>query len=237
MKLRCVIIEDEPMARKLLLDYCGRVSEIEVLKEFTNGLDALPYLNSHPIDLLFIDIKMPGITGIDLVKTLQHKPKIIFTTAFAEYAVDGFELDATDYLLKPFNFPRFIKAVNKVLSHVQGIQPEAGHIKNAGEDYIFIKDGRDMVKVPLADIFYIKGQKDYVKFNLRSRKIMSLMNMKDLENNLAEKGFLRIHQSYIVNTAQIDVVSSNSIKINGEFLPISQTYKQGFKKYIDKHQH
>ncbi|MTI40875.1 LytR/AlgR family response regulator transcription factor [Fulvivirga lutimaris] len=237
MTLRCVIIEDEPMARKLLLDYCSRVSEIEVVKEFTNGLDALPYLNNNPIDLLFIDIKMPGITGVDLVKTLQNKPKIIFTTAFAEYAVDGFELDATDYLLKPFNFPRFIKAVNKVLSHTQASQPNTDGNKNTGGDYIFIKDGRDMVKVPLAEILYIKGQKDYVKFTLRNRKIMSLMNMKDLENSLAEKGFLRIHQSFIINTAQIEVVSNNSLKINGEFLPISQTYKQGFKKFLDKHQH
>lgn len=230
MKLRCVIIEDEPMARKLLLDYCSRVSEIEVLKEFTNGLDALPYLNSNPIDLLFIDIKMPGITGVDLVKTLQHKPKIIFTTAFAEYAVDGFELDATDYLLKPFNFPRFIKAVNKVLAQ----QPVArNEVNQNASNYLLVKDGRDMVKVPLADILYIKGQKDYVQFILRGRKIMSLMKMRDLEADLSSKGFVRIHQSYIINTNHIDVISSGSIQIGNEFLPISQTYKLAFKKQMN----
>lgn len=235
MKIRCAIIDDEPFARKLLLDYCSRVPQLSVLGDFSNGLDALSFLNHNNVDLIFLDIKMPGITGIDLLKTLGNRPKVIFTTAFAEYAIDGFELDAIDYLLKPFDFPRFLKAVNKAFTSLPIEKTSILTIHPSQDDFLFVKDGRDLVKVQLNDILYIKGQKDYVMFITKNRKIMSLMNMRDLEQDLVQKAFVRIHQSYIINTQHIEVVANDKVRINSEYLPVSQTYRLRFREFLEKH--
>lgn len=235
MNIRCVIIDDEPFARKLLLDYCSRVPQLSVLGDFSNGLDALSFLNHNQADLIFLDIKMPGLTGIDLLKTLGNRPKVIFTTAFAEYAIDGFELDAIDYLLKPFDFPRFLKAVNKAFTTHPIEKPAISTNNSAQDDFLFVKDGRDLVKVQLNDILYIKGQKDYVMFITQNRKIMSLMNMRDLEQDLVQKDFVRIHQSYIINTQHIEVVASDRVRIKSEYLPVSQTYRLTFRAFLGKH--
>lgn len=232
MSLNCLIIDDEPFARKLLLEYCGRIPDLRVLGDFSNGLKALQYLNKHSVDFIFLDIKMPGITGIDMLNSLRNPPKVIFTTAFAEYAIDGFELDAVDYLLKPFDFPRFLKAVNKVQNSVQTKPSEATQVNTS--DFIFVKDGRELVKLQLSEILYIKGQKDYVMFVLPDRKMMSLMNLRDLEVELNQKEFVRIHQSFIVNARHITSVSNDKVKVANEFLPISQSYKLSFKSFIEK---
>ena len=235
MKICCVIIDDEPFARKLLLDYCSRVPQLSVLGDFSNGLDALSFLNHNKVDLIFLDIKMPGISGIDLLKTLGNRPKVIFTTAFAEYAIDGFELDAIDYLLKPFDLPRFLKAINKAFTSFLIEKPTSSLNNSSQDDFLFVKDGRDLVKVQLDNILYIKGQKDYVMFITKSRKIMSLMNMKDLEQDLIKKAFVRIHQSYIINTQHIELVASDKVRVNSEYLPVSQTYRLTFREYLGKH--
>lgn len=234
MSLSCLIIDDEPFARKLLLDYCQRLAEVKVMGDFSNGLDALQYLNKYPVDFIFLDIKMPGITGIDLLNSLRNPPKIIFTTAFAEYAIEGFELDAVDYLLKPFDFPRFLKAVNKVQNSVKSekVETENGNLS----EFFFIKDGRNLIKVQLNNILYIKGQKDYVMFMTKERKVMSLMNLKDLEEVLGQKQFIRIHQSYIINAQHISSVSNDKVKIGEEFLPVSQSYKMAFRSFIEQFQ-
>jgi DNA-binding LytR/AlgR family response regulator len=236
MNLRCIIIDDEPFARKLLIDYCGKIPQLTLLADFSNGLEALSFLNRNDADLIFLDIKMPSISGIDLLKSINNRPKVIFTTAFAEYAIDGFELDAVDYLLKPFDFPRFLKAVNKALVAIPDEKSATIQPPKSQDDFLFVKDGRDLVKLYLNDILYIKGQKDYVMFIGRERKIMSLMNMKDLEADLSRQGFLRIHQSFIVNTKHIQVIANDKIKVNNEYLPVSQTYKLGFKEFLQKHQ-
>lgn len=236
MKLRCVIIDDEPFARKLLIDFCDRVPQISILGDFSNGLEALSFLHNTQADLIFLDIKMPGISGIDLLKSLGNRPKVVFTTAFAEYAIDGFELDAIDYLLKPFDFPRFLKAVNKALASLPAEKPPIQYSTSVSDDFLFVKDGRDLIKVYLGEILYIKGQKDYVMFVTKAKKIMSLMNMRDLERDLSKKGFLRIHQSYIVNTKRIETITNDKVKLNNEFLPVSQTYKLGLKEFLQKYQ-
>lgn len=234
MSLSCLIIDDEPLARKLLLEYCGRMPDLQVLGDFSNGLEALQYLNKHSVDFIFLDIKMPGVTGIDMLNSLRNPPKVVFTTAFAEYAIDGFELDAVDYLLKPFDFPRFLKAVNKVQASLSPKSVEPAPTTDTG--FIFVKDGRDLVKLQLREILYIKGQKDYVMFVLKDRKVMSLMNLRDLEKELNEKEFVRIHQSFIVNAQHIASISNDKVKVGDEFLPISQSYKLSFRSFIEKYQ-
>ena len=234
MSLSCLIIDDEPYARKLLLDYCGRISDLKVLGDFSNGLEALQYLNRHEVDFIFLDIKMPGITGIDMLNSLQKPPKVIFTTAFAEYAVDGFELDAVDYLLKPFDFPRFLKSLNKAEASLQSRKTES--VQKPGSDFLFVKDGRELVKLQLNELLYIKGQKDYVMFVLKDRKVMSLMNLKDLEEELIKSDFVRIHQSFIINAQHIASVANDKVKVGHEFLPVSQSYKLSFKGFIEKFQ-
>ncbi len=236
MSIKCIIVDDEPLARKLLIDFCEKVPFIELLGDFSSGLQAMSFLRDNPVDFLFLDIKMPDISGIELIKVIDPKPKIIFTTAFAEYAVDGFELDAMDYLLKPFDFPRFLKAVNKVSDQLQDKQIEKLKAsKNQRDDFLFVKDGRSLVKVHFNEVLYIKGMKDYVTFHCPDKKVMSLMNMKDLEKDLPGEQFLRIHQSYIINIDGITSINNDKVNIAGEFLPVSQTYKQTFKKFLENY--
>jgi len=224
--IRCMIIDDEPFARKLLQEYCGRLPNIEVVGTYSSGMEALAGLQRRSVDLIFLDIRMPGLSGLELVQSLPQVPKIIFTTAFSEYAVKGFELDAVDYLLKPFDFPRFLKAVNKATARLQ----EAS--SPATDEYLFVKEGRHMVKLLLSDIRYIQGQKDYVMFHTTERRVMSLMNLKDLAKRLAEHQFLRVHQSFIVNTAHLRRCSTEEVQIGDEVLPVSQSYRHLLKAYL-----
>ena len=225
MKISGVIIDDEPMARKLLLDYAGKVPFLEILGDFSNGISALEFLKSNAVDFIFLDIKMPDISGLDLVEVMNPTPEIIFTTAFAEHAVKGFELNAIDYLLKPFDFKRFLIAVNKVSDRLETkVEKEKGEFRK--DDFIFVKDGRALVKVFFNDIYFIKGMKDYVNFHTSVGKIMSLMNMKDLETDLPLPDFLRVHQSYIINTNKISTISNDKVKIADQHIPVSQTYRQ-----------
>ena len=227
--LRCIIIDDEPMARQLLLDYCRKVPFIEALADFSTGMAALDYLNRHPVDFIFLDIKMPDLSGLDLAGLLNKEVKVIFTTAFVEHAIDGFELDAVDYLLKPFDFPRFLRAVKKLrdVSHADNNSQEA---KATG--HIFAKDGRSLIKLRYDEIMYIQGQRDYVKFVAKEKTVMSLMNLRDLERELPSDRFIRIHQSYIVNTEYIELIANDKVKLGETYLPVSQTYKRHFKAFI-----
>lgn len=236
MKLKSIVIDDEPLARQLLQDFGDKVSFLEIRVAFSNGVEALHYLQHNAVDLVFLDIQMPDITGLELLKTLSCRPKIIFTTAYAEYAVEGFNLDAIDYLLKPFDFPRFLKAVNKAMEYqLLESQPRQA-ITEANEDFLFVKDGRELVKVYFNEIFYIQGQKDYVMFKTSSKKLLSLMNMKDLERDLPSDRFLRIHQSFIINTARIESISGDQVKIDGTLISVSQSYKQAFKSFLSRYQ-
>lgn len=233
MNLKCVIIDDEPLARKLLIGYCKRVPFLDLLADFSNGLEALTYLRNHQVDLIFLDIKMPDISGLDLTRAMQEKPMVIFTTAFAEYAVDAFELDAIDYLLKPFDFARFLKSADKALVTGQ-TQPLAQDIQRLEKDFMLVKDGRNLVKIDLKLVRFIKGQKDYVMFVMNEKKVMTLMNMRDLERKLPAHLFIRIHQSYIVNMQYVESILNDKVSIGGEYLPISQSYKLAFKIFMNK---
>lgn len=257
MTLTCIIVEDEPLARNLLTQYVLKTPTLTLLQAFGNPLEAMAFLRSHPTDILFLDIQMPEITGITLLKVLQKKPIVILTTAYSEYAIEGYELDVTDYLLKPVTFERFLKAVEKATQRIASTssKPDAPNQKNteggqndiattatishsientASQPFIFVKDGTKLVKVRLNDILYIEGLKDYVTIFTKQKKIVTLQRMKVLETQLPENQFVRIHNSYLISLEAIDVVHKERVQIGETYLPISDTYRKTFKEFIER---
>jgi two-component system, LytTR family, response regulator len=220
--IRCVVIDDEPLARQLLSDFIKKVPELQLEGSFSNALKALEKVRKHQVDVLFLDIQMPDITGIEFLKTLDHKPLVIFTTAFAEHALQGFELDVADYLLKPFDFNRFLKSINKIS---QRLKSESKSDTAEKSDSFFIKDGTKLVKVELSTIRYIKGSREYVTIITGDKKIMSLQTMKSLEEILPQE-FIRIHNSYIISLPAVETLFKNKLQVGGEVFPIGITYKK-----------
>ncbi|MCU0467296.1 MAG: LytTR family DNA-binding domain-containing protein [Arcicella sp.] len=246
MSHTCIIVEDEPLARSLLENYIQKVPYLTLLHAFSDPLKALEFLRENTIDILFSDIQMPEITGITLLKILQKKPLIILTTAYSEYAIEGYELDVLDYLLKPITFERFLKSVEKASLRLNNpittnlpekSSPEVTTVVNISEGvqpFIFVKDGTKLVKVKLNDIMYIEGLKDYVSIFTPQQKIVSLQTLKSLESQLPDNQFVRIHNSYIVSLEWIEAIQREKVQIGKVFLPISDTYRKAFKDFIDK---
>lgn len=237
MKLSCIIVEDEPMARNLLTQYIEKVTSLTLLAAFSSPLDALEFLRTNEPDILFLDVQMPEITGIALLKILKKKPFVILTTAYSEYAIEGYELDVTDYLLKPITFERFLKAVEKI---TQRLTPaldntiiDKSTIVSNQNDFIFVKDGTKLVKVKLSEIRYIEGLKDYVRIHTPKGKITTLQRLKILEEQLPQQQFIRVHHSYIIAIEWIEVVHRDKVAIGKEMIPISDTYRKAFKDFID----
>ena len=238
MKINCVIVEDEPLARRLMEDYVKSTPSLELMRSFGNPLEALEFLKANEVDLLFSDIQMKEITGITLLKLLQKKPVVILTTAYSEYAIEGYELDVIDYLLKPITFERFLKAVEKATAHIQLKKNKQSPSTNQKEEfnsqeYIFLKDGSKLLKVKLADILYIQSLKDYVRVITKGKQIVSLQTMKSLEEALPKEMFIRIHNSTIVAFDAIEEVERDSVKILDQYLPVSDSYKKVFREFID----
>ncbi len=247
MKLSCIIVEDEPMARNLLSQYIAKVPSLELLAAFPNPLEALEFLAENEPDVLFLDVQMPEITGISLLKILKRKPIVIMSTAYSEYAIEGFELDVTDYLLKPITFERFLKAVERATERKLAAQaleesnlqpapyPSANESNNSSTaiDYLFVKDGAKLVKVKIKDIQYIEGLKDYVRIHTPKGRITTLQRLKSLENQLPGNGFFRVHHSYIVAIEWIDVIHRDKLEIGNQQIPISDTYRKAFKAFVD----
>ncbi len=238
-KINSLIVEDEPLARNLLTEYVKRVPYLNLVDACPNAMTAIDVMRQHPVDLLFLDIQMPEITGTTLFKILPKKPLVIFTTAYSEYAIEGFELDAVDYLLKPIPFERFLKAVEKAASRLM-IQaeniPAFVPSQESPNQYVFVKDGNKLVRVFLDDILYIEGLKDYVTLHTRQQKITTLQRMKNLEEQLPADRFIRIHNSFIVNVKAIDAVHKNEVQIGQAMLPISDTYRKIFREFIERKQ-
>lgn len=238
----CIIVEDEPLARNLLSAYISKVPRLELRQSFSNALDALEYLRENPVDVLFSDIQMPEVTGITLLKLLKTKPLIFLTTAYSEYALEGYELEVYDYLLKPISFERFLKAVEKGIARLDGnvSQPISTIIQEVqsapNQDYIFVKDGTKLVKINLSDILYIEGLKDYVCIYTPQKKIISLQTMKSLEASLPSDRFVRVHNSFIIAFSAIEEIEKDRLVINKSTIPISDTYKKAFRETIDKRQ-
>lgn len=228
MKTKCLIVDDEPLARELIRRHVEKLENFEIVAECSDAMKALNILREKQVNLLFMDIQMPQITGIEFLKTLKFAPKVIITTAYREYALEGFELDVVDYLLKPITFERFLKAVNKYYQTIQDdVQLNAGpgNDKLAEEAYIYVKENKKIVKVYLSEIKYIEGLSEYVQIFTDKRKIITKTSMAQMEEKLPTECFLRIHKSYIVAIGKIEAFTANTIEIHGKELPIGRSYK------------
>ncbi|MBN2425752.1 MAG: response regulator transcription factor [Calditrichaceae bacterium] len=232
MKIKCAIIDDEFLARQYLKDYISKVPFLELVGDFNSPLKVIDLLNTNNLDLLFLDIQMPDISGLEFIKTLDRQPYIILTTAYKEYALEGYELNVTDYLLKPFPFNRFVKAVNKVAEQIRknklsaDVNDKNMTLTQLEDDFITIRADRKYYKINYNDLIYIKGQKAYVTFYTTKDTITALASFKKLEEKLPANQFIRIHKSYIVSIKQIHTIEGNSVEIAKKILPIGKSYRK-----------
>jgi len=230
-KIHCLVIDDEPPAREILKQHIAGVEALELAGTCSNAVEAVSFLKEHPVDLLLLDIQMPQLLGTNFIRTLKNPPKVIFTTAYRKYAVEGFELDAVDYLLKPISFERFLKAVSKVLqlniSSAQAMPTSATKEKQNGESnsFLYFRAERKMVKVFFRDILYVEGLKDYIRIVTDNKTIVTKYVLSTLEEMLPANEFLRIHKSYIVAIYKIDSYNADTIHIAKHELPIGRLYK------------
>jgi DNA-binding LytR/AlgR family response regulator len=233
--IRCLVVDDEELARALLQNYIGRMPNLELVASCANPLEAMSVLQQQAIDLLFLDIQMPELTGIEFLRTLTHKPLVIFTTAYAEFALDGYALDVTDYLLKPFSFERFLQAVNKAASylHVRAVGPaETREGETPAKDFILVKADHKVYRLKLDDILYIQSMREYVAFHTPSGRLLSLHALKNLEEELPAERFIRIHKSYIVAIDKIDTLEGNLVHVGKEKLPIGANYRDAVLRRV-----
>ncbi|MDR6561077.1 MULTISPECIES: LytTR family DNA-binding domain-containing protein [Arcicella] len=225
--MTAIAIDDEPKALEVIEIHASKIPFLDLKATFTDAFEAIPYLQNNKIDLIFLDIKMPDISGIEFVHCLQKVPMVIFTTAYSEYAVQGFELDALDYLLKPFSLARFMKACNKALSIKQ--------LKEGEErDFIFIKTGYEEEKVFFDDILYIEAEGNYLTFMLKNGKLLSRQTMSDILQVLPEKLFVRIHRSYIIAYSKVEKIARQTVSIQGIEIPIGASYEDNLDLIKDR---
>ena len=231
--IRCLAIDDESLALDLLEDNIRKVPFLELAGKCKSAAEAIEILRSEKVDLLFLDIQMPDISGIQLVKSLSQKPLVIFTTAYEKYALQGYELDVLDYLLKPFPFERFLKAVNKAMEYIAFREKEnlTGEL-NRGENFIFVRADYKLVRIDLRDILYIEGLKDYIKIYTGEKPVITLMGMNEIMEKLPSGNFIRVHRSFIVNLLKIEYIQRNMIIIGNKEIPVSDHYKENFYKVI-----
>lgn len=230
-ELRCLIVDDEPLARKLIAGYVEKISGWIIVAQCKNAVDAYEILVREKLDVIFLDINMPVISGVDFYRSLKDPPCLIFTTAYPEYAVEGFELEAVDYLVKPVTFERFLKAVGRIHERISAgyrneYDPGRAMITPLPE-FIFIKHFSKLVKVQFDDILYLEAQKDFVKFVLKSEELLAGMTMKEAEDILPAARFLRIHRSFIVSVKAITAMFGNTIEVGTHQIPIGANYKEG----------
>lgn len=234
MTLNCVIIDDEPLAAELLASYAKKIPFLVLKGYYNSATDAIQTIRKEKIDLIFLDIQMPELSGLEFAKIIGNETKIVFTTAFSQYAIEGYKVDALDYLLKPISFEKFLEVSNRALTFFEK-QNKSLTMKN--DRFMFIKSEYKLQKVSFNDILYVEGVKDYVKFYLTdgAKNIMSLMNMKKVEEFLPFPEFMRIHRSYIVNMTKVSQIDRFRIVVGEQYLPISESYKDSVQKYIEDH--
>jgi DNA-binding LytR/AlgR family response regulator len=230
--MKVIIVDDEPLALEVLETYLTHFPELKLSAKCTNAVEAFESLSVGDIDLMFLDIQMPQISGIDFLKSLKNPPKVIFTTAFSNYALEGFELNAVDYLLKPFSLDRFNKAVQKFKEIYAKNDKALGEAEAA--DYIFVKADKKLIKLRFEDIFYVEGLKDYVMLHTPGGRIVTLQTMKSLEEKLPSANFIRVHRSYIVNLNLIELLEANSVTVNKKKIPIGKNYKDELFNVINQ---
>lgn len=237
--MKCVIIDDEPLAVELLEDFVKKVDSLELVSTFNNAIDAVSFINQNNIDLIFLDIQMPHFSGIDFLNTIEKKPLVIFTTAYSDYAVEGFNLGAVDYLVKPIPFHRFLKSVvraQQINNPAAAVHPISESIAapEVEQDFMFVRAEYENVKMNFSDILFIEGLKDYVKIYTTDNKFtLTLISLIKLENLLSSKGFSRIHRSYIINIKHVKSIQKNKVLISDKRIPISESYKNAFFEKIN----
>jgi len=223
MKLRCIIIDDEPLARQGLEDYIADVDFLELMGSFRSAMEANSFLQENSPDLLLLDIKMPKISGLEWLQSLKNPPMVIFTTAYREHAVEGFELEAVDYLVKPISFQRFLKAVNKAKALSKGDQT---HEKEEGNDWFFIKEEQQFTKIRKTDILFVESLKDYVFIHTAEKRHMALLSLKQVEESLQGGHFMRVHRSYLVALDKVEAMEGNILRIGPHHIPMSKATRE-----------
>jgi DNA-binding LytR/AlgR family response regulator len=234
--IRCLVVDDEPLALDILEDYIKKVPFLTLVKTTTSAIEGLSLVQSGAIDLVFLDVQMPELTGIQFLKIINGKCDVILTTAYSQYALDGYDLDVVDYLLKPIAFDRFYKAAQKVLQakgNNHSSVPELQSVKQNNHDFIFIKTEHKIQKIYLDNILYIEGLKDYISIFTATERIITLQNMKKMEESLPAKSFIRVHKSYIISLGKIESIERSRIQIGDKIIPIGDTYRDYFFKQIE----
>ncbi len=236
MKIKCIIVDDEPIAISVIEKHINKINDIDIVATCESAIDAFSILQKKQIDLIFLDIQMPELTGIDFLKTLSHPPKVIITTAYREYAIEGFELEVVDYLLKPISFERFLKSINKVyklMSPELVLQNKIIQASSDQGDFILAKVKRKLVKIKFADILFIESMKDYIRIKTTDSEINTKMLISEMEKKLPEDKFIRIHRSFIVALNKISSVSPNTVELKTTEIPIGRSYKSVVLKILN----
>lgn len=233
--IRCIAIDDEPLALKQIALYVEKTPFLSLEGQFDNALQALSFLQENEIDLMFVDINMPDLSGMDFVKSLKNAPGVIFTTAYSEYAIEGFRVDAIDYLLKPIGYSDFLKAAEKAKER-NSPKAEAINSIESTEKFLLIKSEYKILRINLSDIKYIEGMREYLRIHIENQKaVMTLMSMKKMEEYLPSNSFMRVHRSFIVNLNKITTIERNRIVFDNDvYIPVSEQHKAKFQKYLDE---
>lgn len=241
MKIKCITIDDEPLALNMVSSFVEQTPFLELVAAFDNAISALDFIQSNNVQLLFLDIQMADLTGMELARLLmannsKKSPLIIFTTAYSEFALEGYRVEAIDYILKPFDYEDFIRSVSKARKRIEEQNELYSNTHTDNQDYIFIKTDSQITRVEIRDIMYIEGVKDYVKVHLNnnSKALLSLISLKKLEDKLAQHGFLRIHRSFIVSFASVDALLKNSVRIGNKTIPVGTTYKEEYNNFVNQ---
>lgn len=225
--IKCLIVDDEPVAREILENHLTKIDAVKVVAGCKNALEAFHFINAEKIDLIFLDINMPEISGLSFAKSINRNIKIIFTTAYREYAVDGFDLQAVDYLLKPISFQRLLQAINKYLDENVPIETVVSkEIIPEKSDFIFVRSDRKMIKISIPDILFIESLADYIKIHLPENTVVTRETMSSIEAKMPQKEFIRVHRSYVVSIASIESFTNEFVEIKRKQIPISRSYKK-----------
>ncbi|MDW7694469.1 LytTR family DNA-binding domain-containing protein [Flammeovirgaceae bacterium SG7u.111] len=232
--INCIAIDDEPLALRQIASYVKKTPYLNLVGEFSNAINALEFLQSNQVELMFVDINMPDLSGMDFVKSLLNPPKVIFTTAYSEYALEGYKVDAVDYLLKPISYTDFLTAAGKANQRLAPKEEVSSEVRHTDE-FLFIKSEYKIIRINLNDIKYVEGMREYIRIALENQQpIMTLMSMKKMEEHLPENSFMRVHRSFIVNLNKITTLERNRIVFdNTVYIPISEQYKAKFQTYLD----
>jgi DNA-binding LytR/AlgR family response regulator len=246
MKMNCLAIDDEPLALNIIEEFCSKIDFLTLVKKCNSAFEAIEVVNKKSIDLIFLDIHMPDISGLDFFKSIPNPPLVIFTTAYSEFALEGFELNAVDYLVKPIPFSRFFMAVNRAFelfnlrrAENEGTEPVSTSKQNkleanANEKFLLIKVEYSTVRVDYSSILYIEGLKDYIKIYTTEKMLLTKSTMKNIQSKLPALMFFRVHKSFIVSFDYIRKIENNRIVINDKYIPIGEQYKEEFYKYVNK---